>query len=227
MKIESIQSHLHHHHNPPPKLEIDNEPALTQAVAMTKIKLENVLRAGLQSGAIMSLADVATQLGIEGATLEDGYRLTRTLRWTVAGLVLHGPYFFVGFSMIDRAFAAQQAVSGITARLVAQKTATAQFVLFPPYLVLLFGFMGRIEGHPNVIEKIQQRAPEAFVSGCVYWPAVNSVNFALVPSTMRVPYLAVSAGIWNSYLSWTNQRGNKVAENKTSTEEGSVETLAP
>jgi hypothetical protein len=208
---------------------------------MTQIQLNNAIRSGLQSGVIMSIADITTQFVIEGKTFVDfdehennhnnnnnkvdddtcsAYSLTRTLRWTVAGLLLHGPYFYIGFSQLDKFVGAgvrkqqqqqqrQNVIRGnLTAswKVVAQKTALAQFVLFPPYLAMLFGYMGYREGHPDIVQKIQQRVPEAFVSGCVYWPIANGINFAIIPTTFRIPYLAVSAGLWNSYLSWTNHR---------------------
>ncbi len=164
--------------------------------------LPKVVRAGLQSGSIMSVADIGTQVGIEGKGVEDSsYDPYRTMRWAVAGIVLHGPYFYVGFSRLDQYFG--PATSIVT---VAKKTATAQFFLFPPYLVGLFSFMGVMEGCEDIPKKVAKRAPEAFLSGCVFWPISNSVNFALVPATLRVPYLAASAGVWNSYLSWTNSK---------------------
>ena len=167
----------------------------------------NALRAGLQSGAIMGVADITTQLCVEGIGNSDDndndndFDVLRTLRWTGAGLLLHGPYFYMGFSIIDRKFG--QAVT--TWKVVAKKTTAAQFILFPPYLVALFGFMGVLEKHDNIKEKIIKRVPEAFISGCVYWPVANTINFKLIPNNLRVPYLAVSAGIWNSYLSYVNQ----------------------
>lgn len=199
---------------------------------MTNIRLKDVLRAGLQSGAIMSVADVTTQIVIEGKTFERDYSLTRTLRWTIAGQILHGPYFYVGFLQLDKFFAARQqatkAASAITWKMVAQKTAAAQFVLFPPYLALLFGYMGYMEGHPNIVQKIQQRVPEAFMSGCIYWPVANGINFAIIPSAFRIPYLALSAGIWNSYLSWINHRnvagGNKIDVNERNEEKNTTST---
>ena len=152
----------------------------------------------------MTAADILTQLGIE-TTKQHNYNVHRTLRWTAAGLTLHGPYFFVGFSQLDRYFGAAP-----TFRTVALKTAAAQFILFPPYLCMLFAYMGWMEGCNDVPTKLRQRVPEAFVGGCVYWPVANGINFWLVPSTLRVPYLAMSAGMWNCYLSWANARGTKM-----------------
>ncbi|KAG7367162.1 Mpv17 / PMP22 family protein [Nitzschia inconspicua] len=169
--------------------------------------VSSTLRAGLQSGTIMSLADALTQTVIEKQSSAGRYDVMRTLRWGVCGLVLHGPYFLAGFSAIDKRLGA-----ATSWKVVAQKTAIAQFVLFPPYLCLLFSLMGALEGHPKIIEKVQRQVPKAFLGGCIYWPIANGINFSVVPGSMRVPYLAVSAGIWNSYLSWSNQRGNQTID---------------
>jgi protein Mpv17 len=153
----------------------------------------------------MSLADALTQTVVERRrNADDGYDVTRTLRWSLCGFLLHGPYFLAGFSVIDKRLG-----PATSWKVVAQKTAVAQFVLFPPYLCLLFSFMGILEGHPNIFEKVQHQAPQAFIGGCIYWPIANGINFSMVPGNMRVPYLALSAGIWNSYLSWSNQRVNQ------------------
>ena len=161
--------------------------------------LNKVFKSGLQSATIMSAADIVTQWLVENKEFPSEYDVKRTLRWTLAGISLHGPYFFVGFTMIDK-----RVGPATTMTAVAQKTALAQFILFPPYLVALFGLMGMLEQHPNIADKIRTKVPDAFISGCLYWPVVNGFNFALVPATLRVPYLAASAGLWNSYLSWEN-----------------------
>jgi len=129
------------------------------------------------------------------------------------GLFLHGPYFFAGFSFLEKRFAASSPASVVSWKSVAKKTVAAQCFLFPPYLVILFGVLGLLEGNPDIPGKIQKRVPDAFMSGCVYWPIANSINFKFVPNNMRIPYLALSAGAWNSYLSYSNQRGNS-GENK-------------
>lgn len=168
---------------------------------VTMAMLVPFLRAGAQSGTIMSLSDLGTQLVVEGKKLEEEYSLERTLRWGLAGMVLQGPYNLIGFSILDKHFG-----TATTFRTVAVKTMAAQLCLFPPYIVALFGLMGTLEGQDNILAKIQARVPETFVNGCCYWPIINGVNFTFVPPSMRVPYIAVSAAFWNSYLSWANAR---------------------
>ena len=188
--------------------------------------LPKFVKAGLQSGSIMAVADLCTQFGLEhqhkqghdDRTRTRTWDQRRTARWATAGLFLHGPYFFHAFSRVDRYLGAATSFS-----VVLKKTAIAQFVVFPPYLILLFSYLGLLEGHNNITQKVQQRVPEAFISGCVFWPLVNGVNFWLVPSTLRVPYLATTGGIWNAYLSWANARGS-CGEDDDGTERVTQET---
>lgn len=69
--------------------------------------------------------------------------------------------------------------------------------------------MGAAEGlrsADDIVAKVCKRVPEAFAGGCVFWPVANTINFALVPATMRVPYLAAVGSVWNTFLSWLNAR---------------------
>eukprot|EP00977_Amphora_coffeiformis_P018707 scaffold6655_cov169-Amphora_coffeaeformis.AAC.24 len=128
-----------------------------------------LLRAGVQSGTIMATADAATQFFIEEKQIPQ-YDPARTLRWGIAGLICHGPYFFLGFSAIDKYVMGKG--GKVTLATVAKKTLVAQLVLFPPYLALLFGLMGVLEGkskQQELVQKIKERVPVAFASGCVYW----------------------------------------------------------
>lgn len=157
-----------------------------------------VIRAGLQSGSIMCIADAFTQRVVEG---RPEVNVNRSTQWALAGLLIHGPYFYLGFRQVDCHFGAATSF-----KIVVQKTAVAQFVLFPPYLVALFTYLGWWEKSPSIRAKVRHCVPQAFYGGCIFWPVANGINFAFVPSSLRVPYLALSAGVWNSYLSWTNAK---------------------
>eukprot|EP00546_Thalassionema_frauenfeldii_P014846 CAMPEP_0178908764 /NCGR_PEP_ID=MMETSP0786-20121207/8104_1 /TAXON_ID=186022 /ORGANISM="Thalassionema frauenfeldii, Strain CCMP 1798" /LENGTH=166 /DNA_ID=CAMNT_0020580703 /DNA_START=137 /DNA_END=634 /DNA_ORIENTATION=+ len=163
--------------------------------------LPKFVKAGMQSGSIMMMADVSTQFFIEGRKRQSNsepttphyYDMERTLRWASAGLLLHGPYFYLSFSKLDRF------MGGNTSFLsVVKKTALAQVVVFPPYLIMLFTYMGLWQtSDSNVLwNYVWNRVPDAFGGGCLFWPAVNIINFALVPSTLRVPYVAAVGSIW-------------------------------
>jgi len=202
------------------------ESHVANSVASAMSSLSKVAKAGLQSATIMSVADAATQISVEGKKItkcdhtssmipssssrhtqqqkqayENYYDPMRTLRWATVGLTLHGPFFLASFAMIDRYMGA-----ATTLQVVMKKTALAQFIVFPPYLVGLFTCMGLMEASDDIVTKVSERVPEAFVCGCAFWPGANTVNFAFVPAAMRVPYLAAVGGLWNGFLSWLNAR---------------------
>ena len=140
--------------------------------------LQQITRAGFQSGTIMATADVVTQTVIEQDRQQPTtVDLWRTGRWTMAGFTLHGPYFFLGFRHLDQFFGAATSL-----KIVAYKTATAQFVLFPPYLIALFSFFGFWESYnynnnnnnnhtwQAMSDKICQCVPAAFVGGVSFGP---------------------------------------------------------
>eukprot|EP00579_Thalassiosira_antarctica_P028211 CAMPEP_0202021836 /NCGR_PEP_ID=MMETSP0905-20130828/47921_1 /ASSEMBLY_ACC=CAM_ASM_000554 /TAXON_ID=420261 /ORGANISM="Thalassiosira antarctica, Strain CCMP982" /LENGTH=180 /DNA_ID=CAMNT_0048583823 /DNA_START=54 /DNA_END=599 /DNA_ORIENTATION=- len=175
----------------------------------------------------MTLADMTTQLLVEkrlffandqtpnpkqqvAAVQETTYDPIRTLRWATVGLTLHGPYFLLSFGKLDRLMLGGGGTTN-SLLVVAKKTAIAQLVIFPPYLVALFTYMGVMEqgsgsNANKIMARVQDRVPEAFMSGCVFWPFANCINFALVPASARVPYLASVGGLWNGYLSYMNAK---------------------
>lgn len=169
-----------------------------------------LLKAGAQSGSIMVVADVSTQVIIERKyfnlnsifkveNIQRQYDPYRSLRWASAGFILHGPYFFYTFSRMDRWLGTQQ-----TIRNALRKTAIAQFAIFPPYLCAIFAYMGALERSSDITQHVMNKVPNAFLVGCIFWPVANIINFAFIPSTTRVPYLAAVGSIWNSFLSWIN-----------------------
>lgn len=183
--------------------------------------IRSAIKAGLQSASIMSIADISTQVVIEGRAVtiyndenitsnnpsgvnSESYRYDpkRTLRWAMIGLTLHGPYFFYSFSKLDRIFGASTSLS-----VAAKKTIFGQLVVFPPYLTALFTYMGMLEGmkRDDIASKVQDRVPKAFMSGCIFWPFANLINFSFVDIRWRVVYLAGVGGLWNGYLSFLNQ----------------------
>ena len=165
----------------------------------------------------MAVADTTTQLLVERTNSSDkesldkttsasnNYDPIRTLRWATIGLTLHGPYFFFSFRKLDGVFGASTTMANVV-----KKTATAQLMIFPPYLVSLFTYMGVMEsGIENVdiiTSKVKRHVPEAFIGGCIFWPIANFLNFSFVSTGARVPYLAAVGGIWNGYLSWMNAK---------------------
>lgn len=181
-------------------------------MAQTMAALLPAVKAGIQSGTILTLADIFTQCGIEGAKfqlpndsetkVEKTWDWQRSLRWLSVGAFMHGPWFWWSFGKIEQFWGPSKSIG-----MVLTKTFTAQFLPFPVYMASLFTYQGILEGRRDpeqILENTKRKGVAAFLTGFVYWPPVNIFNFMFVPGSLRVPYLACAGGGWGAYLSWQN-----------------------
>lgn len=62
---------------------------------------------------------------------------------------------------------------------VIKKTLNPKAALFPPFVALLFEWVGILEGKSlkQCKEKIKTNYKETFVFGSFFWPAANLINF--------------------------------------------------
>jgi hypothetical protein len=71
-------------------------------------------------------------------------------------------------------------------------------------MVLLFGWMGMLEGRREGVEiwdNVVQKWPAAFWAGNLFWPCANFLNFRFLGPQHRVAYVASCGAIWNTYIS--------------------------
>eukprot|EP01052_Picozoa_sp_SAG31_P041320 SAG31_NODE_6234_length_2108_cov_1.090592_1_plen_137_part_00 len=91
--------------------------------------------------------------------------LWRTLRFAIVGGTCHGPFFNVGFAWVDRLFGSPLAANGSVLWLVlAKKVLTTQFILNPPYMLILFSWIGVLEGRTSVAAIVKNTLVRAFVT---------------------------------------------------------------
>lgn len=50
-----------------------------------------------------------------------------------------------------------------------------------------------------------------FLSGSLFWPAANLINFMAVPPSGRVVYANAAGLLWNTFLSYENSTKGSVA----------------
>lgn len=123
----------------------------------------------------------------------------RTARFAATGALLHGPFFYAGFRWLDAS------IPGRTAGRVALKAVVGQCTLFPTYTAAAMALLAVLDGasRGEVGARLGAGYGRALVSGTLYWPVVNAVNFALLPPSGYSRLLAVNAAAlaWNGYLS--------------------------
>ncbi|KAF8058305.1 mpv17l2 [Scenedesmus sp. PABB004] len=165
--------------------------------------LSPIQRAAATSVTLMAAGDVISQAiarrrAPPGPGRHADLDLARTARFAAIGL-LHGPFFYKGFRLLDARFGAER-----TLRAAATKTLVGQVTLFPVFTSLFLMATALLEGAgPRAgVSRVADKAPGLLVAGTAYWPAVNMVSFMLVPPERRVLAVNVAAIGWNAYLSF-------------------------
>jgi len=167
------------------------------------------LKAALTSACLMAMGDVFAQ-----TIVSKSVDIQRTERFATVGLLLHGPYFYVAYSLIDK-------LGGIDPKRWLRKTLVSHVTVFPVYIVSFLSFLTVVERIPmmksdNALSKlplkraIQKRVTEnawpIFRDGTAFWPFVNFVTFKLLPQgsqsvVAKVAWANIAGIAWQTYLS--------------------------
>lgn len=79
-----------------------------------------------------------------------------------------------------------------------------QFVFAPCFLATILPMFSLVQGlsFDDSIKRLKHDYPDVIMTNYMLWPAVQTVNFQLVPLNYQVLVVQVFAIIWNTYLSW-------------------------
>merc|ERR1711865_152128 len=141
-------------------------------------------------------------MGLEDAKSGDKTDLdvARTVRFAFFGLVLQAPWNHFYYQILDGALPPTPEPWTIT---TAVKTVIDQFVQAPIFTILIFGFLGFLEG--KSAEAIKQQLDDDYkdtmVANWKLWVPATVVNIAFVPPILRVLYLNGVFFFWSIYLS--------------------------
>ncbi|KAF8566933.1 hypothetical protein P879_08238 [Paragonimus westermani] len=97
---------------------------------------------------------------------------------------------------------------GNSATVVAKKVALDELLVGPASLFVFFTFNGYCytRSLSGGLEHSRRLFWQAYVADLAFWPLVQTVNFALLPTRYRVPYIAAFMFVWNTYLCVLNFR---------------------
>lgn len=165
------------------------------------LEVNPLLVKSVTAGIILGAADLA------GQSLEDAQSgnkteldLARTIRFAFFGLVLQAPWNHFYYQALDGAI---PPTSEPWTSTTAIKTVIDQFVQAPIFTILIFGFLGALEG--KNLEAIQQQLDEDYkdtmVANWKLWVPATVVNLAFVPPILRVLYLNCVFFFWSIFLS--------------------------
>ncbi|XP_045129867.1 mpv17-like protein isoform X1 [Portunus trituberculatus] len=91
---------------------------------------------------------------------------------------------------------------GTSAAVIGKKLLLDQFVMEPPLLASFYVGMSVMEGQEDIFKECKQKYITTFLSGCVFWLPAMSINFWLLPNSMRVIFLGVCSFVWCNFICW-------------------------
>lgn len=129
----------------------------------------------------------------------DFERLTRFMSY---GFIMT-PVQFQWYGLLTRLFPLTAASATIPAL---ERVAMDQLIFAPFGLCCFFTFMTVAEGggKRQVVKKFQDIYVPTLRANYVLWPAVQIINFRLLPLRLQIPFVSTIGIAWTAYLSLSN-----------------------
>lgn len=146
-----------------------------------------------------AVSDAMTQAFIE----KGDFDLKRLVKMASFGFLLHGTTGHYFYNFLDSVMA------GATPAFVAAKVAIDQTLWAPCFMVMFFTYMMLFDGTPELIAtKCKNDIFTAVKGSWMTWIPAHTINFAFVPSDMRLLYINAIQIFFNMFMSVI---GNKSA----------------
>lgn len=181
---------------------------------LAALEADPLLVKSVTAGVILGAADLAGQAIQQAASSAaadessssassdggGGVDLARFARFAFFGFILQAPWNHFYYQILDGALPPTEdpftATTGI-------KVVIDQFVQAPIFTVLIFGFLGFLEG--KTAEEIRDQLDDDYVDTMLanwkLWVPATAVNIAFCPPILRVLFLNVVFFFWSIFLS--------------------------
>lgn len=177
---------------------------------LNALESDPLLVKSVTAGVILGAADLsgqAIQQSLAKANSDDattitdrGVDIARFLRFAFFGFILQAPWNHFYYLLLDGALPPTPdpftATTGI-------KVLVDQFIQAPIFTVIIFAFLGFLEG--KTVEEIKKQLDDDYVDTMLanwkLWVPATAVNIAFCPPILRVLFLNVVFFFWSIFLS--------------------------
>ncbi|XP_051159266.1 protein Mpv17 [Leptopilina boulardi] len=155
----------------------------------------------VQAGTLMALGDQIAQNLVEKRTF-DSLDFKRTAGFAGIGFFLAGPATRTWYGILDKYIGSKGGIVTL------KKVAFDQLLFAPVFLCALIVVIGILQGNEidNIKLKLKNEYPDILVSNYKLWPAVQLLNFGIVPLQYQVLVVQTVALLWNTYISYRTNR---------------------
>ncbi|XP_050309385.1 protein Mpv17-like [Anthonomus grandis grandis] len=151
-----------------------------------------------QTGLLMGVGDVLAQTVVEKKSFKE-YKVQRTAKFVFLGVAFVGPTLSLWYKLLARKFGTQMSPA-----LTLKKVACDQLLFAPSFLAVFITNINLLNGRSfDLIKKeLSSNYKDLLVANWKLWPAVQLINFYVVPLNYQVLVVQSVAILWNTYLSW-------------------------
>lgn len=150
-----------------------------------------------RAAAIMGTGDVLAQTVVEKKDVKD-IDLIRTMKYGSLGFLVVGPVLKYWFTLLDRTIRGRQNIQRTVKKMIVD-----QAIMAPALNLTITGLVGLInnEEPKQISERIKTQYPDIMKTNYMIWPAVQILNFGLVPLRYQVVFVQLVAVFWNCFVS--------------------------
>ena len=200
------------------KLEMDTTPITAAWDAYNNALVQDpLITKSVTASVILGAADFTGQI-VENRSKSDQddapIDLARVARFALFGLVLQAPWNHYYYLFLDGVLPPTEdpftATTGV-------KVIIDQFVQAPIFTVIIFVFLGLLEGKSidDVKNQLDADYKDTMLANWKLWVPATMVNLAFCPPVLRVLFLNCVFFFWSIFLSLKlNSDGNEGAESK-------------
>jgi peroxisomal membrane protein 2 len=185
---------------------------------LTALESDPLLVKSITAGVILGAADLSGQaiqqsllVSVEDDSDSDGddtsrggkgkeVDIPRFVRFAFFGFILQAPWNHYYYQLLDNAL--PPTLDPFTPT-TAIKVVIDQFIQAPIFTILIFGFLGVLEG--KTIDEIKKQLDDDYVDTMLanwkLWVPATAVNIAFCPPILRVLFLNVVFFFWSIFLS--------------------------
>ncbi|CDS04063.1 hypothetical protein LRAMOSA07018 [Lichtheimia ramosa] len=172
-----------------------------------------ILVQSITTAFLFATGDVVAQQYVERKGIKN-HDVVRTMRMTAFGGCFAGPVLGNWYRFLELNVKGSTPIQALV-----KKVAMDQFLCAPVFIGIFFSAQGLLEGKSvnEIKEKLQQGYTTAVLANYKLWPAVQLVNFYVVPLYYRLAVTNLVSIGWNAYLSNVNQRSSSSSISQSAT----------
>mmetsp|Transcript_33605 Transcript_33605/g.68217 ORF Transcript_33605/g.68217 Transcript_33605/m.68217 type:complete len:274 (-) Transcript_33605:3230-4051(-) len=154
----------------------------------------------LQQAIATNNDDASTTSELSTNNNSNSVDIARFLRFAFFGFILQAPWNHFYYQILDGALPPTEDPFTST---TAIKVVIDQFIQAPIFTVIIFGFLGVLEGKSldSIKEQLDEDYVDTMLANWKLWVPATAVNIAFCPPILRVLFLNVVFFFWSIFLS--------------------------